>query len=48
MKGMYTMFTRSDFFDINPNATEENWQTFRKQWSEIEEQMWREEHPLED
>lgn len=42
------MITKREFFEICPTATEEDWNNFRNQLSEIEENMWDEDHPLDD
>ena len=42
------MISKREFFEICPNATEEDYKKFLGQLSDIEEKMWEEDHPLDD
>lgn len=42
------MISKREYFEICPNATEEDWQAFRRQMANIEDTMWEQDHPLDD
>lgn len=42
------MISKREYFEICPGATEETWNTFRKEMARIEEKIWEEDHPLDD
>lgn len=43
-----TMLTRKELESYGIKMTDEQWNDFCKQMSKIEEQMWEEDHPLDD
>ena len=47
-KEKMNMISKREFFEICPQATEEDYKVFLKQLSDIEDKMWEEDHPLDD
>ena len=47
-KEFLIVISKNEYFEFCPNATEEQWQIFRKQVADIEEKMWAEDHPLDE
>ena len=44
----FTMISKREFFEICPTATEQDYIEFCKQFSDIQDKMWNEDHPLDD
>lgn len=42
------MLSKREFFEICPEATEEDWKAFNKQMADIEERIWEEDHPMDE
>jgi hypothetical protein len=42
------MISKSEYFEFCPTATEEQWKAFCKQAASIEQQMWEEDHPMDE
>lgn len=42
------MISKREFFEICPEATEEDYKAFCNQMANIEEKMWEEDHPLDE
>ena len=42
------MLSKKEYFEFCPTATEEDWNNFCNQMSDIQDRMWNEDHPLDD
>lgn len=42
------MISKREYFEIFPNATEEDYKMFLNQLADVEEKIWEEDHPLDD
>ncbi len=42
------MISKREYFEICPNATEEDYKMFLNQLANIEEKMWEKDHPIDD
>lgn len=47
-KGIDNMISKREFFETFPSATNEDYNTFKKQMADIEQSMWEEDHPLDE
>ena len=42
------MISKREYFEICPNATEQDYKAFCEQMADIQDKMWEQDHPLDD
>ena len=48
LRGVFKMISKREYFEICPNATEQDYKAFCEQMADIQDKMWEQDHPLDD